>query len=89
LTGVWVVGKSVKQLLLIYIYGLGSGNKFRICVKHSEKLKIQPNYMPEIVRSRVGEADLAKYDPLDLAALLEKWCSEENKVGHELYYYFV
>jgi hypothetical protein len=35
---VWVVGKSVKQLLYIYIYGLGSGNKFRICSKRSELL---------------------------------------------------
>jgi len=33
----WGLGKSVKQLY-IYIYGLGSGNKFRICRKCSKLL---------------------------------------------------
>jgi hypothetical protein len=45
--------------------------------------------MPETIPARMGEENLAKYDPLDLAELLGKWCSKENNVGHELYYYFV
>lgn len=45
--------------------------------------------MPETIWAEMGEENIAKNDPLDLVNLLEKWCSEENKVGHELYYYFV
>ncbi len=45
--------------------------------------------MFETIQARMGEENLGKCDPLDMTYLLEKWCSEENKVSHELYYYFV
>jgi hypothetical protein len=52
-------------------------------------LNIQPNDTPETIRTRMGEENILKHDPLDLEVLLEKWCTQENKLGHELYYYFV
>jgi hypothetical protein len=57
--------------------------------KLKKQLNIQSDDTPETIRARVGEANLSKYDPQDLEALLDKWCDRANQVGHELYYYFV
>jgi hypothetical protein len=53
--------------------------------KHSlkSKLKITDDDTPETVRVRMGKIFLNRYDPLDLEALLDKWCSKKNKVGHD------
>jgi hypothetical protein len=54
-----------------------------------EKLQIQVDDTPETIRARVGAGFLQKYDTLDVAHMLERWCSEKDKVGDDLYFYFV
>jgi hypothetical protein len=58
--------------------------------RHSSKrpLDIQDD-TSNMVRVKMGQLFLERYDPLDLEVLLAKWCEKKNKVGHELYYYFV
>jgi hypothetical protein len=48
-------------------------------------LKILPTNSPSIW-ARVGEQNLSKYDPTDLAVCLELWCSEEDRVGGRYIY---
>jgi hypothetical protein len=59
--------------------------------RHSLKrpLNIQNDDTSETMKARMGLNFLDHYDPLDLEVLLAKWCEKKNKVGHELYYYFV
>ncbi|XP_062173324.1 uncharacterized protein LOC133878802 isoform X2 [Alnus glutinosa] len=47
--------------------------------KLKKQLNIQSDDTPEMVRARVGEANLSKYDPEDLEALLDKWCDRANQ----------
>jgi hypothetical protein len=48
-------------------------------------LKIQSDDTPATVRARVEEQMLFRYNCTDLNILLDRWCSEENQVGHKLY----
>jgi hypothetical protein len=47
------------------------------------KLKITEDDTPETVRARMGPYFFSRYDPLDIDALLDKWCSKKNKVSHD------
>ena len=59
--------------------------------RHSLKdaLKIQPDDTPDTVKARIRQNFINNYDLYDLEVLLNKWCDKKNKVGHELYYYFL
>jgi hypothetical protein len=48
-------------------------------------LKIQSGDTPTTVKARVGKLMLSTYNSTDMDILLEKWCSEENQVSHNLY----
>jgi hypothetical protein len=47
------------------------------------KLKINDYDTPEIVRARFGKTVLSHYDPVDVKAILKKWCSKNNKVRND------
>jgi hypothetical protein len=47
------------------------------------KLKITDDNSPETVRARMGQNVLSRYDSLDMDAMLNKWCLNKNKVGHD------
>jgi hypothetical protein len=47
------------------------------------KLKITDGDSLEMVRARMAPDFFSCYDPLDIDALLDKWCSKKNKVGHD------
>jgi hypothetical protein len=49
------------------------------------KLNIQPCETPELVRARVQEDTFKEYDVEDVRVLLERWCDDAYRVGHELY----
>ena len=47
------------------------------------KLKIIDDDTLEIVKARMGPIFFSKYNHLDIDALLDKWCTKKNKVGHD------
>jgi hypothetical protein len=49
-------------------------------------LKIQQGETPASVKARVGELMLSTYNNIDVDILLERWCSEEYQVSHNLYW---
>jgi hypothetical protein len=53
--------------------------------KHSLKkpLKITDNNTSKTMRARMAPDFVGCYDLLDIDALLDKWCSKKNKVGHD------
>jgi hypothetical protein len=59
------------------------GHKFRDW-RHSLKkpLKITYEDTPKTMRARMAPDFVGNYNPLDIDALLDKWCSKKNKVGH-------
>ena len=48
--------------------------------------KIQPGETPTSVKARVGKHTLSGYNSTDVDILLERWCSEEYQVSHNLYW---
>jgi hypothetical protein len=48
--------------------------------------KIQLGETPASVKARVGELMLSMYNNTGVDILLERWCSEEYQVSHNLYW---
>jgi hypothetical protein len=57
--------------------------------KYAFKDKIQADVTLKTINARVGANFLACYDTVDMEHLLERWCSDKDKVRHDLCYYFV